>query len=357
MPPYEMFYGRRCRTLVCSETVASRELASTDMVLATTEKIKIIRERLKEAQDSWKSYVDNRRRKCLADESSVITLDDIEIDPELISREEPVTILGRKSRQLRNKVILLVKVEWKHRKGTIIIEQRVKVNQKARILELKRRNYEEYYFDIPYAVSIKEDTAYACPELHSASMKERSVHLAKIKVIKEESEIPGLLMIDDDLFTCDTPLGMIFNEFNRLSGMEDDLFTYEVKIHELSYSLSVEQQMEDLDNGNLDVYERKLCYDEYEKMYAEAESVIATWLIQSYKKQLEEYMEIKKQKRMDMLSGSLAIGKRKKYCNGGDLPKVIRSGDMIYFKSYEWYENLEDGELKDKALNCKAILE
>ncbi|GKA24536.1 hypothetical protein Tco_0710569 [Tanacetum coccineum] len=60
---------------------------------------------------------------------------------------------------------------------------------------------------------------------------------------------------------------------------------------------------------------------------------------------------------MDMLSGSLAIGKRKKYCNGGDLPKVIRSGDMIYFKSYEWYENLEDGELKDKALNCKAILE
>nr|GEU97516.1 hypothetical protein [Tanacetum cinerariifolium] len=40
--------------------------------------------------------------KCLANESSVITLDDIEIDLGLISREEPVTILGRKSRQLRN---------------------------------------------------------------------------------------------------------------------------------------------------------------------------------------------------------------------------------------------------------------
>nr|GEU54472.1 hypothetical protein [Tanacetum cinerariifolium] len=52
--------------------------------------------------------------------------------------------------------------------------------------------------------------------------------------------------------------------------MDDDLFTYEVKIPEISYSLSVEQQMEDLDNGNLDIYERKLCYDECEKMYAEA---------------------------------------------------------------------------------------
>nr|GEX43059.1 hypothetical protein [Tanacetum cinerariifolium] len=57
-------------------------------------------------------------RKCLADESSVITLDDVEIDSELTSQEEPMIILGRKSRQLGNKAIPLVKVEWKHRKGS-----------------------------------------------------------------------------------------------------------------------------------------------------------------------------------------------------------------------------------------------
>ncbi|GKA77589.1 putative nucleotidyltransferase, ribonuclease H, partial [Tanacetum coccineum] len=62
----------------------------------------------------------NNSYHCLVNESSVITLDDIEIDLGLTSREEPVTILGRKSRQLRNKVILLVKVQWKHRKGTSI---------------------------------------------------------------------------------------------------------------------------------------------------------------------------------------------------------------------------------------------
>ncbi|GJS38883.1 hypothetical protein Tco_0563926 [Tanacetum coccineum] len=130
-----------------------------------------------------------------------------------------------------------------------------------------------------------------------------------MRLIKEESEALGLLMINGDLFT------------------------YEVKIPKLSYSPSLEQQMDDLDNGSLDVYERKLCYDECEEMYAEAvifvnkrlvrlidvtveqwldlkygdhtmvsnevkESVIAMWLIQSYKKQFNEYMEIKKQKEL-----------------------------------------------------------
>nr|GEX86164.1 hypothetical protein [Tanacetum cinerariifolium] len=41
--------------------------------------------------------------------------------------------------------------------------------------------------------------------------------------------------------------------------------------------------------------------------------------------------------------------KMDKYCNGGDLPGVIWNGDVIYFGSYEWYENLEEGELKDEA--------
>ncbi|GJY08436.1 putative nucleotidyltransferase, ribonuclease H [Tanacetum coccineum] len=44
------------------EEVGSRELASTYVVLATTKKIETIRERLKAAQDRWKSYADNRRR-------------------------------------------------------------------------------------------------------------------------------------------------------------------------------------------------------------------------------------------------------------------------------------------------------
>nr|GEV99360.1 putative reverse transcriptase domain-containing protein [Tanacetum cinerariifolium] len=118
MPPYKMLYGRRCRTPVCWEEVGSRELASTDVVLATTEKIETILERLKAVQDRWKTNADNRRRpiefnvvdfimlkvlpwkgafclknkeklslrKCLAEKSIMITLDDIKIDLELTSR-------------------------------------------------------------------------------------------------------------------------------------------------------------------------------------------------------------------------------------------------------------------------------
>ncbi|GKB98893.1 putative reverse transcriptase domain-containing protein [Tanacetum coccineum] len=171
------------------DEVGRRELANTDVVLATTEKIETIHERIKEAQDRWKSYANKRRRpiefnvgdfvvlkvfpwkgvmrfknkgklslrfigpfkilkrvsevaytlefpeeirgihntfhvsnlrKCLSDESSVITLDEVEISSKLTHQEEPVAIFRRKSRQLRNKEILLVKVEWGHWKGTSI---------------------------------------------------------------------------------------------------------------------------------------------------------------------------------------------------------------------------------------------
>ncbi|GJS91324.1 hypothetical protein Tco_0773960 [Tanacetum coccineum] len=62
--------------------------------------------------------------------------------------------------------------------------QRVKVNQKARILEIKRRNNEEYCSDNPYAVSIKEDTAYPCLKLHSASKKRRLIRRIQMKSIR-----------------------------------------------------------------------------------------------------------------------------------------------------------------------------
>nr|GEY70768.1 hypothetical protein [Tanacetum cinerariifolium] len=62
MPPYEMLHGRKSRTPVCWDEVGSREFASMDVVLATTEKIEIICERLKEAQNRWRIYANKRRR-------------------------------------------------------------------------------------------------------------------------------------------------------------------------------------------------------------------------------------------------------------------------------------------------------
>ncbi|GJU08995.1 hypothetical protein Tco_1125425 [Tanacetum coccineum] len=45
------------------------------------------------------------------------------------------------------------------------------------------------------------------------------------------------------------------------------------------------------------------------------------------------------------------------YYNRGDLPRMIREGNMVYFQYYEWYEGLEDGDLKEEALKEKVILQ
>nr|GEU50221.1 VIER F-box protein 2 [Tanacetum cinerariifolium] len=49
-----------------------------------------------------------------------------------------------------------------------------------------------------------------------------AVETPKMKVIKEGSKKLGLVKINDDSFACNAPLGTIYNEFNRLSGMDDD---------------------------------------------------------------------------------------------------------------------------------------
>ncbi|GKB79566.1 hypothetical protein Tco_0946461 [Tanacetum coccineum] len=112
--------------------------------------------------------------------------------------------------------------------------------------------------------------------------------IAKMKVIKEEFKKLGLLKINDDSFACNTPLGTIFNEFNRLSGMDDDLFTYEVEIPGLSSIPCDKKEGDGLDNGDLDIYKPRV--DIKVK-----EGVFSKWLVRSYKKQFDEYMEIKKQ--------------------------------------------------------------
>ncbi|XP_035845384.1 uncharacterized protein LOC118491599 [Helianthus annuus] len=62
MAPYEMLYGRKCRTPVCWGEVGPCELAHKDLVRTTNEKIDTVRAHLKAAQDRQKSYADKRRR-------------------------------------------------------------------------------------------------------------------------------------------------------------------------------------------------------------------------------------------------------------------------------------------------------
>ena len=62
MAPYAALYGWKCRTPVCWDEVGERKLAGPEIVQVTCDKIKVIRDILKIAQDRKKSYADNRRR-------------------------------------------------------------------------------------------------------------------------------------------------------------------------------------------------------------------------------------------------------------------------------------------------------
>ncbi|KAD6453660.1 hypothetical protein E3N88_08366 [Mikania micrantha] len=58
-------------------------------------------------------------RKCLANESAYVPLEDLEIDDKLNYVEKPVAILDRKVKQLRNKSLNQVKVQWKNKRGSV----------------------------------------------------------------------------------------------------------------------------------------------------------------------------------------------------------------------------------------------
>ncbi|GKA07869.1 hypothetical protein Tco_0687093, partial [Tanacetum coccineum] len=41
------------------------------------------------------------------------------------------------------------------------------------------------------------------------------------------------------------------------------------------------------------------------------------------------------------------------FCNGRELPGIVRVSYMTYFQDWEWYDDLVDGKLKEEALKQK----
>ena len=62
MSPYEELYGRPCRTPLSWTQVGERSMLGPEIVEETTDKIRMVKEKMKEAQDRQKSYADRRRK-------------------------------------------------------------------------------------------------------------------------------------------------------------------------------------------------------------------------------------------------------------------------------------------------------
>ena len=62
MPSFEALYGRKCRSPIYREEVEDIRVLSPDIILETTDKIRIIKKIMKVAQRGQKAYADKRRR-------------------------------------------------------------------------------------------------------------------------------------------------------------------------------------------------------------------------------------------------------------------------------------------------------
>ncbi|GJX35882.1 putative reverse transcriptase domain-containing protein [Tanacetum coccineum] len=60
--PFEALYGRKCRSPVLWAEVGEVSLIGPELVLETTDKVVLIKEKLKSARDRQKSYADKRRK-------------------------------------------------------------------------------------------------------------------------------------------------------------------------------------------------------------------------------------------------------------------------------------------------------
>lgn len=62
MSPFEALYGRRCRTPLSWDDVGERVLLGPEMVVDAAKKVKLIRDRLRVAQDRQRHRADSHRR-------------------------------------------------------------------------------------------------------------------------------------------------------------------------------------------------------------------------------------------------------------------------------------------------------
>ncbi|KAL6538163.1 hypothetical protein OROGR_012151 [Orobanche gracilis] len=91
MAPFEALYGRRCRTPLCWHESGERVVLGPEIVRETTEKVKLVREKMKAAQSRQKSYHDKRRKDL-----------EFQAGDHVFLRVTPVTGVGRalKSKKL-----------------------------------------------------------------------------------------------------------------------------------------------------------------------------------------------------------------------------------------------------------------
>nr|GEW24952.1 reverse transcriptase domain-containing protein [Tanacetum cinerariifolium] len=139
--PFEALYGRKYRSPVCWAEVGDVQLTGPEIIHETTKKILQIRQRLmrgkpnpryirpfkvldrispvayklelpEELSNVHSIFHVSNIKKCLSDESLVIPMKELQLDDKLNFVEEPVEIMDREVKKLKQSHNPLVKVRW-----------------------------------------------------------------------------------------------------------------------------------------------------------------------------------------------------------------------------------------------------
>ncbi|GKC34076.1 putative reverse transcriptase domain-containing protein [Tanacetum coccineum] len=165
--PFEALYGRKCRSPVCWAKVGDVQLTGQEIIHETTEKIVQIRQRLQAARDRQRSYANVRRKPLefqvgdrvmlkVSARKGVIRFGKrgklnpqyirpfkilkrvgpvayklelpkelkLQLDDKLNFMEEPLEIMDREIKQLKQSRIPIIKVIWNSKRGPEFIRER-----------------------------------------------------------------------------------------------------------------------------------------------------------------------------------------------------------------------------------------
>ncbi|XP_052882280.1 uncharacterized protein LOC128290605 [Gossypium arboreum] len=116
MAPYEALYGRKCCTLLCWTELGEHRVLGPELVFETEDKVRLIRDCLKAAFDRQKSIADLKKHEIeySSNPSYVVSVEEIEVRPDLTFEEDSAQILNRDVKVLMRKFIPLVKVLWQN---------------------------------------------------------------------------------------------------------------------------------------------------------------------------------------------------------------------------------------------------
>ncbi|GJV50294.1 putative reverse transcriptase domain-containing protein [Tanacetum coccineum] len=111
--PFKALYGRKCRSLVLWAKIKEGPFEILERIDPIAYRLRLSKE-LSGVHDTF--HVSNLK-KCLADASLHVPLDEIKVDKTLRFVEEPVEIMDHKIKNLKWSKISLVKVRWNSNRG------------------------------------------------------------------------------------------------------------------------------------------------------------------------------------------------------------------------------------------------